>query len=522
MPRFTDYFTSRTNVTSLADTDTAMFHRASDGAIVEIAKSDLATAVAGAPAAGAMVYDVTPSDDLQAVVDAINPDRLVGVPAATIRMAPGEYVLTATLEILRANVYFIGEGVGNKSDNTQPGFGTTIVWNGAADTPIVRVRDVNGGGFKNIRFAGHTNGTTSASCGIRLHNDGTTGTVGTNEQFVVEDCWFGYWPFETGNGGLMDHCIEVDGTNGNNDQFRFIRCRFDRPVTSAVRIANSQSVWGSIEDCLFNCNLTAIGLETAANIVLRNCQFNRCTSDISISGTAQVYEYGHQSENCGKVVDCASTSAGYVCYGGFILLSHKGASPGPIYNFTDFGGRAQISLNDIVLSGFAGGGTPPELYVRGNTSTALSSIYVNNCILSEDAYNVVAGSGTGGIMIDVRDRATFGRALLANSQTLTFPLNGPKVQSTAAFTLNYNWAFKTIRCTNASQHTVTIPTNASVALPIGTWAEFFAEGAGGVTLSTSGITLAGSSPNTTIAQNGRMRVQKADTDTWIVTGGTAA
>jgi len=81
----------------------------------------------------------------------------------------------------------------------------------------------------------------------------------------------------------------------------------------------------------------------------------------------------------------------------------------------------------------------------------------------------------------------------------------------------------TIRYTNASQVTVTIPTDASDDLPDGFWCMLFAEGAAGVTLSTAGVTLAGSSPNTTIAQNEAMIVQKTATaNTWIVLGATAA
>lgn len=81
----------------------------------------------------------------------------------------------------------------------------------------------------------------------------------------------------------------------------------------------------------------------------------------------------------------------------------------------------------------------------------------------------------------------------------------------------------TIRYTNASLVTVTIPTDASEDLPDGFWCALFAEGAGGVTVSTTGITLAGSSPNKTIAQNEVMTVIKtAAANTWMILGGTAA
>ncbi len=82
---------------------------------------------------------------------------------------------------------------------------------------------------------------------------------------------------------------------------------------------------------------------------------------------------------------------------------------------------------------------------------------------------------------------------------------------------------RTNRYTNASQVTVTLPTDASNDLTDGFWCLLYAEGAGGVTLSTTGITLTGSSPNTTIAQNEAMIVQKTTAaNTWIVLGATAA
>ena len=75
---------------------------------------------------------------------------------------------------------------------------------------------------------------------------------------------------------------------------------------------------------------------------------------------------------------------------------------------------------------------------------------------------------------------------------------------------------------NAALVTVTVPTNASVAFPVGTQIALQSTGAGGVTLTTTSLTLNGSSPNTTIAQNEVMVLEKTGTDTWSVLGGTSA
>ena len=99
----------------------------------------------------------------------------------------------------------------------------------------------------------------------------------------------------------------------------------------------------------------------------------------------------------------------------------------------------------------------------------------------------------------------------------------PVTESGTTFTLSATHYGKIVRCTNASAVTATIPTDASDDLPDGFWCILVAEGAGGVTFSTTGITLAGSSPNTTIAQNEAiMPVKTAAANTWQILGGTAA
>lgn len=95
-------------------------------------------------------------------------------------------------------------------------------------------------------------------------------------------------------------------------------------------------------------------------------------------------------------------------------------------------------------------------------------------------------------------------------------------QSGTTYTLDLSDVFSTVMLSNAALVTVTVPTNASVAFPTGTQISLQSLGAGGVTLTTTSLTLNGSSPNTTIAQNEVMVLEKTATDTWSVLGGTAA
>jgi hypothetical protein len=75
---------------------------------------------------------------------------------------------------------------------------------------------------------------------------------------------------------------------------------------------------------------------------------------------------------------------------------------------------------------------------------------------------------------------------------------------------------------NASLVTVTLPTDGSDDLPDGFECLLVAAGAGGLILSTAGITLIGSSPVTSAAQNESLFVKKtASANTWMVLGGAA-
>ena len=95
-------------------------------------------------------------------------------------------------------------------------------------------------------------------------------------------------------------------------------------------------------------------------------------------------------------------------------------------------------------------------------------------------------------------------------------------QSGTTYTLALGDEFSTVMLSNAALVTVTVPTNASVAFPTGTQISLQSLGAGGVTLTTTSLTLNGSSPNTTIAQNEVMVLEKTGTDTWSIHGATAA
>lgn len=92
-------------------------------------------------------------------------------------------------------------------------------------------------------------------------------------------------------------------------------------------------------------------------------------------------------------------------------------------------------------------------------------------------------------------------------------------QSTTTRTLALTDAFKYIRCTNASATTITVPTNASVAFPIGTQIDFFQAGTGQVSFVAAGGVTINYQPGLKISvQYKGATLIKVGTNTWDLIG----
>lgn len=97
--------------------------------------------------------------------------------------------------------------------------------------------------------------------------------------------------------------------------------------------------------------------------------------------------------------------------------------------------------------------------------------------------------------------------------------NGLNNQTGTSYTLVLTDVGKTVTLSNASAVAVTIPSNASVAAPLGSIVRFCNLGAGAVTISPAGgVTLNGG--NLTLAQFAAVQIVKLATDTWGVVEST--
>ena len=171
----------------------------------------------------------------------------------------------------------------------------------------------------------------------------------------------------------------------------------------------------------------------------------------------------------------------------------------------------------------------------GNGSTAWNSLGYTG---AGDIEGVTAGTGLSGggtsgtvtVSIDTSVTADLSTAQTLTNKTLTDPkinlaLNA-QTGTTYTFVLTDNG--KLVTASNASAQTYSIPTNASVAFPVGTQINIIQIGAGQVTINavTSGTTTISSTGATATAPKLRAQYSsatciKAATDLWYVVGDIA-
>jgi hypothetical protein len=169
----------------------------------------------------------------------------------------------------------------------------------------------------------------------------------------------------------------------------------------------------------------------------------------------------------------------------------------------------------------------------GNGSTAWNSLAYTGAgdIEGVTAGTGLSGGGTSGTVTLAIDSTV---ATLTGSQTLTNKtLTDPKINlafdaETASYTAVLANNGQVVTMDNASANTFSIPTNASVAFPIGTQINVIQIGAGQTTIQavTSGTTTIQSTGATAAAPKLRVRYSmatciKAGTDLWYVVGDIA-
>ena len=94
-------------------------------------------------------------------------------------------------------------------------------------------------------------------------------------------------------------------------------------------------------------------------------------------------------------------------------------------------------------------------------------------------------------------------------------------QTGTSYTLVLTDVAKVVSLTNAAAITLTVPTNASVAFPVGTQILLYQGGTGQVTVSSSATIRSEGNKTKIVSQYGVAGLLKVDTDEWVLFGNVA-
>ena len=182
----------------------------------------------------------------------------------------------------------------------------------------------------------------------------------------------------------------------------------------------------------------------------------------------------------------------------------------------------------------------------GSLKQTAGSVAVGNITgLGTGVATWLATPSSANLATAVTDETGTGALVFANTPTLVTPVLGTPTSGTlsgctvdgtnsvgfrtapqtsggsSAYTLVLTDSGKHVIFTGGTTATLTVPTNASVALPVGTTILVVNDNSGNLTISGSGVTFQlanGATGNRTVATKGMATLLKVATDTWYVSG----
>jgi hypothetical protein len=171
----------------------------------------------------------------------------------------------------------------------------------------------------------------------------------------------------------------------------------------------------------------------------------------------------------------------------------------------------------------------------GGTSTTAYAVYTGNS--AGTGFTPVAPGASGNLLTSngtswasTVPAALSGVATLSSGSTISDGttafsvgyLNIPQNAQSSNYTLALTDNGKHVYSANSGTQTITVPTNASVAFPVGTALTIVNNGTTSITISTTSITMyqAGTTNtgNRTVATKGIATLLKVATDTWFISG----
>lgn len=185
------------------------------------------------------------------------------------------------------------------------------------------------------------------------------------------------------------------------------------------------------------------------------------------------------------------------------------------------------SIYGLIIRSLRSGTPPIAMFTNDGTTSYLSMQGADNVISAKifnaNADGYVNWGGAGFTGYGLRDNS--GVIECKNNGENWTMLGGitENAQTGTTYTLVLTDSRKMVSLTNAAAIAATIPTNASVAFPIGTQIDLVQGGAGKVTFSGAGVTIESYSSYKSIAgENVGVSLIKTATDTWLLIGNLIA
>lgn len=295
-------------------------------------------------------------------------------------------------------------------------------------------------------------------------------------------------------------------------------------------------------------DFTKVGFISVTQPVdLDTIESNTATNNAKVSYTDAAAVSANTSKvtnatHAGDVTGSTALTLASVAISGQTLVTAVGTDHALILDATDG------TLKKALVSDFAGSGATNLSYTAAPTNGTVTSD------TGTDATLTLAGSTNAGLMTPadfdklaaitgtntgdeaVASTTVSGTVELATAAELLTGTDTGRVasvdimvdgiarkpattQSATTYSIDADDEWSTVILSNAALVTVTIPTNATTALPVGYWCQVWFTGAAGGTMSTTGITTAATKKSASIGEG--LYLEKLATDTWAIVGGTA-
>lgn len=176
-------------------------------------------------------------------------------------------------------------------------------------------------------------------------------------------------------------------------------------------------------------------------------------------------------------------------------------------------GTTELSDNAVTTLKLNNGAVTDVKIASGLTQSKVTNLVSD---LAAKVATTQVGTANGVASLDATGKVPSAQLPTGSGADTTIPMT---TQSGTSYTLGLADAGSVIETTSASAVTVTIPTNATVALPVGSVIEVMQAGTGQVTFTAaSGVTLRTPASQTTRTQWSTVGLRKRFVDTWVLSG----